>query len=110
MTKTTVFTGKSSYGGFVQGSVRVVHTHDDIRKFKNGEVLVTGMTDINYAPAIKKASAIVTEKGGVTCHAAIVARELRKPCIVSARGITKMLKTGDQVVVDATAGEVKIVD
>jgi pyruvate,water dikinase len=103
-------TGKSVYGGFVRGKAHVILEKGEVHKFKRGEVLVTAMTDINFASAVRKAGAIVTEKGGVTCHAATVARELRKPCLVSVKSVTKFVKTGDEVIVDATGGVIKIVD
>ena len=65
------------------------------------------MTDPRYVPAMKKAAAIVTDEGGITCHAAIVSRELKKPCIIGTKIATKVLKDGDEVEVDAEKGVVK---
>jgi phosphohistidine swiveling domain-containing protein len=93
----------------VTGSVRLVFTHDDIKAFPNDAILVTAMTSPDFVPAMKTASAIVTDEGGVTCHAAIVARELKKPCVIGTKIATKALKDGDEVEVDAEKGAVKII-
>lgn len=73
---------------------------------KRGDVLVAEMTTPDFVPAMKRAVAIVTDKGGRTCHAAIVSRELGVPCIVGTGNATKVLKTGEEVTVDATSGNV----
>ena len=75
---------------------------------KKGEILVTRMTTPDYIFAMQKAAAIVTDVGGVTCHASVVSRELRKPCVMGCRNATKILKTGDRVEVDANQGVVRI--
>lgn len=91
------------------GRVRIIfNPHLDNLVFNEGEILVTGMTSPDFAPFMKKAGAIVTELGGVTCHAAIISRELRKPCVVGTKFATKMLKDGDLVEVDANNGIVKV--
>ncbi len=76
-------------------------------KFKEGEVLVTTMTQPNMVPIMKKAAAVVTDEGGLTSHAAIIAREFGIPCIVGTHISTKVLKNGDEVLVDANEGVVK---
>lgn len=93
--------------GFAKGKVRFVFYNQDFSKFKKGEILVAYQTMVHFLPVMKKAGAIVTQYGGLTSHAAIVARELKKPCIVGIRGVTKLLKTGDRVEVDATKGIVR---
>ncbi|NNM83730.1 phosphoenolpyruvate synthase [Candidatus Parcubacteria bacterium] len=97
------------------GNVHVIKNPKQIREFKKGEVLVTTMTDPDWEPIMKMASAIVTDKGGRTSHAAIVSRELGLPAIVGAGNATRVLKTGSLVTVDATgsagivlAGKAKI--
>ena len=80
---------------------RVIEGHE----FNDGDVLVTDMTDPDWEPIMKKASAIVTNKGGRTCHAAIVARELGVPAIVGCGNATKILKEGDEVTVSCAEGE-----
>jgi pyruvate,water dikinase len=77
----------------------------DISKFKQGEVLVTDMTDPDWEPIMKIASAIVTDKGGRTCHAAIVSRELGIPCVVGTNNASQKLKTGQELTVSCAEGE-----
>lgn len=84
------------------GKVRVLHNAKQISSFKKGEVLVTEITDPDWEPIMKIASAIVTDKGGRTSHAAIVSRELGIPCIVGADNATKVLKNGKEVTVDSS--------
>jgi pyruvate,water dikinase len=84
------------------GKVRVLHNAKQISAFKKGEVLVTEITDPDWEPIMKIASAIVTDKGGRTSHAAIVSRELGIPCIVGSDNATKVLKNGKEVTVDAS--------
>jgi len=88
-----------------QGKVRIIRNVRDIDKFKKGEVLVTKMTDPDWEPIMKKASAIVTDSGGRTCHAAIVSRELGVPCVVGTGGATEILKHEKNVTVSCTEGE-----
>ena len=75
-----------------------------IKMIKTGDVLITSMTTIDYLPAMRRAAAIVTDDGGVTCHASIVSRELGIPCVVGTKIATQVFKTGDQVEVDADKG------
>jgi pyruvate,water dikinase len=88
------------------GKVRVLKNAKNISLFKQGEVLVTEITDPDWEPIMKIASAIVTDKGGRTSHAAIVSRELGIPCIVGSNNATKVLKNGMEVTVDASGGQV----
>ncbi len=92
-----------------RGSVRVVLQARDSHKVKPGEILVATMTTPDYIIGMQKAIAFVTDEGGLTCHAAIVAREMKKPCIVASRFATKMLKDGDRVEIDIKQGTVKFV-
>ena len=78
----------------------------DIRKFKPGQVLVTDMTDPDWEPIMKIASAIVTDKGGRTCHAAIVSRELGIPCVVGTKNVSRKIKSGKKMTVSCAEGEV----
>lgn len=87
-----------------QGRVHVIPDADRISEFKNGEVLVTKMTDPDWVPAMRVASAIITDEGGKTAHASIVSREFGIPCIVGTGGATKLLKSGEEVTVDCTQG------
>lgn len=77
-------------------------------KIKEGDVLVTGMTMPDFIPAIKQAAAVVTDEGGLTCHAAIICRELGKPCVVGTKFATRLIKEGDTIEVNANHGVVKI--
>ncbi len=88
------------------GKVRVLSSAKNINAFKKGEVLVTKITDPDWEPIMKIASAIVTDEGGRTSHAAIVSRELGIPCIVGSGNATKVLKTGQEVTVDCSSGNV----
>ncbi|TPG35160.1 PEP-utilizing enzyme [Mycolicibacterium hodleri] len=94
-------------GGRVRGLVRVVHaeTIDDLQP---GEILVAKVTDVGYTPAFAYAAAVVTELGGPTSHAAIVAREFGVPCVVNARGAAARLSTGTLIEVDGATGDVTV--
>ena len=104
-----VITGQTAYKGVVRGTCRIVLNFNDAT-FNEGEVLVTGMTDPHYVPLMKKASAIVTDGGGMLSHAAIVARELKTPCVVGTKFATQVLKDGDLVEVDADNGVVRVLE
>ncbi|MDP2909872.1 MAG: phosphoenolpyruvate synthase, partial [bacterium] len=86
------------------GKVRVISDVSKMNTFKEGEVLVTKMTDPDWVPLMRLAKAIVTDEGGKTCHAAIIARELGVPTIVGTREATTVLKTGQMITVDCTQG------
>jgi len=92
--------------GHASGKVQVILNVKDISKFQKGEILVTEMTTPDWVPAMKIASAVVTNLGGKTCHAAIVSRELGVPCIVGTEKATKILKNGDLVTIDGQRGMV----
>ena len=98
--------GQAASPGVVCGPVRVLAPPDEGATLVGGEVLVAVMTSPDWVPTIKRAAALVTDGGGMTCHAAIVARELRVPCIVGTRDATKVLRDGQVVTVDATEGRV----
>jgi len=102
--------GRSAFGGRVQGKVRVLKRKEQIEELQQGEILVSAMTTPDFVPAMKKAAGIVTDEGGVTCHAAIVSRELKKPCVIGTRIATKVLKDGDLVEVDADKGIVRVLN
>lgn len=92
----------------VTAKVFVASTPVDARKIKRGDILVTFMTTPEFVPAMRKASAIITDEGGVTSHAAIISRELKIPCIIGTKIATKVLKDGDEVEADADKGIIKI--
>jgi len=89
------------------GKARIVETIEDIEKVKDKDVLVAPMTNPYYVPAMIKAGAIVTDEGGILCHAAIVSRELGVPCIIATKHATKVFKDGDLIEVDAEKGVVR---
>jgi phosphoenolpyruvate synthase/pyruvate phosphate dikinase len=104
-----VLHGQSAYKGKMIGRVKILHLSIEAQNFSEGDILVTGMTTPDFVPIIKKASAIITNEGGITSHAAILSRELKKPCIVGTKIATKILHDGDLVEVDADSGIVKII-
>ncbi len=91
------------------GPVARLDSASELHRFQPGSVLVTGMTDPDWEPILKNASAIVTDRGGRTCHAAIVSRELGIPCVVGAGNATTELKHGDPVTVSCAEGETGLV-
>jgi pyruvate,water dikinase len=91
-----------------QGEVCVIEDSSEIQKFKDGQVLVADMTDPDWEPIMKIASGIVTNKGGRTCHAAIVSRELGVPCVISTGNGTEVLKEIKEVTIDCSGGEGRI--
>jgi phosphoenolpyruvate synthase/pyruvate phosphate dikinase len=106
---TDLIRGKTAYPGFVNGRVRLIFSKDDLDIIQNGEILVTNMTTPEFVPALQKVGAFITDEGGITSHAAIVAREMKIPCIIGTKNATQKLKDGDEVEVDATNGIVKII-
>lgn len=92
--------------GLASGAVRILTGPEDGDSLRVGEVLVAPMTNPDWLPTIRRAVALVTESGGMTCHAAIVARELGVPCVVGARGATELLTDGQVVTVDGAEGRV----
>ncbi len=103
-----ILQGQSAFPGIIRGKVRIIKLVKDAKLLKKGEVLVTSMTDPRYIPVMKRAGAIVTNEGGITCHASIVSRELKKPCIVGTKHATHVLRNGNLVEVNADKGIVKI--
>jgi phosphohistidine swiveling domain-containing protein len=99
--------GNTAFPGKVQGTVRLVFDPLKCTLFNKGDILVTGMTRPDYEHLMAKAGAIITDVGGLLCHASIIARELGKPCIIGTQSATKVLKEGDLVEVDATNGVIR---
>lgn len=107
--KAQIIKGSIAYKGLATGLVRIIiDPYKDGRSFKIGESLVAGMTRPEFLPVMKKAAAFITDAGGILSHAAIVARELKKPCIIGTQITTKLLKDGDLVEVDANKGIITI--
>jgi phosphohistidine swiveling domain-containing protein len=100
--------GSVAQKGLAQGRVSIVNSVEDMVKVKDGDVIVSINTNPSLMPAIILCSAIVTDEGGIMCHASVVARELKKPCIIGTKIATKVLKDGDLVEVDAEKGVVTI--
>lgn len=99
--------GRSAYAGVVSGRVKLILTQKDFYKMKRGDILVAPNTRPEYVPVIKIAAAIISEEGGLTCHTAIVSRELKIPALVGVQGAIAALKDGDRVEVDAVKGIVR---
>lgn len=93
--------------GKIVGEVKRIITKKDFSKMDKGDILVTQMTRPEFMPVVSKAKAIITDEGGLTCHAAIISRELKIPCIIGTQVATSVLKSGDKVEVDAVKGIVK---
>jgi len=102
--------GQSAFGGKVKGKVRIVLDPKKTKGFKVGEILVTGATRPEFLPIMHKAAAFVTDTGGILSHAAITAREMKKPCVIGTKIATKVFKDGDIIEVDATKGLVRKVN
>lgn len=108
-TQNQTLKGQIACRGKVTGVVRIVLDPHDDKGFKQGDILVTSMTRPEFVPLMKQAAAIITNEGGITCHAAIVSRELKIPCIIGTKVATRVLKDGDMVEVDADNGVVRII-
>ena len=103
-TKKPILTGIAIGNKVGQGRIHIIENVSKISEFKKGEVLVTKMTDPDWVPVMRIASAIVTNEGSKVCHAAIVSRELGIPAIVGTQNGTKILKNGENITVDCTEG------
>ncbi|MFA4954026.1 MAG: PEP-utilizing enzyme [Patescibacteria group bacterium] len=108
-----VISGQAAYtdGKIIKGEVIVIMTKDELgakSKFLAGKILVTQQTTPHFIPYLKGVKAILTDEGGITCHAAIISRELKIPCIVGTKSATQILNDGDEVEVDADEGVVRI--
>lgn len=101
-----ILEGQPASPGIVTGIVNILKSAGEINKIKHGDVLVTDMTTPDFVPAMKRAVAIVTNKGGQTSHAAIVSRELGVPCVVGTKTATTTLKQGRVITIDGAAGKI----
>ena len=102
----SILEGLAASPGIASGPVKIVHEIKDLYKIKQGDILVTKMTNPDFVVAMEKASAIVTDQGGSTSHAAIVSRELQIPCVVGTEKATEILNENDIITVDGTNGKV----
>jgi pyruvate,water dikinase len=100
-----LLTGQAVGSEVAQGRVRVIRSAESLSGFQAGEVLVAPMTDPDWEPVLKKAAAVVTDEGGRTCHAAIVARELGIPCVVGTVKATQVLSDGQEVTISCAEGD-----
>lgn len=101
-----ILSGLAASPGMGHGKAKVVHSLDELDKVEKGDILITEMTSPDMVPGMKRASAIATDEGGLTSHAAIVSRELGTPCVVGTGDSTEELEDGKVVSVDGTHGEV----
>ncbi len=99
--------GDIAFKGKVKGVVKIINAPPDMAKFKENDVLVSINSTPSLTPAIKKAAAVITDEGGRGCHAAIISRELKIPCLIGTKYATKIFKDGDYVEVDADKGVVR---
>lgn len=102
--------GFTAYAGKAKGTARIIVSRKDYGKMKKGNILVVVNTNPDYLPIIKKAAAIVADEGGMLCHAAIVSREFKIPCVVGTKIATRVLHDGQMVEVDANKGVVCILN
>lgn len=106
----SVLSGNTACRGKVIGKVKIIYKLSEITKVQSGDILVTKMTTPDYMIAIHKCVGIITDEGGITCHAAIISREFNIPCLIATHNATKFLKDNDVVELDATNGVVRIVE
>lgn len=104
-----VLSGITASAGSYTGSVRIVRGVEDIKNVRKGDVLVASMTSPEYVPAMRIAGAVITDQGGIMCHAAILSRELGIPCLVGTQSATRVLKDGDIVELHADHNSVKVI-
>ncbi|MEW6408154.1 MAG: PEP-utilizing enzyme [Patescibacteria group bacterium] len=105
--KVKILKGTCAFAGYAKGKIKIINRPEDMVKMKYGDVLLSIATTPAIVPAMKKAAAIITDEGGLTCHASIVSRELKIPCVVGLKIASKILKDEDKVEVDAGAGVVQ---
>lgn len=104
---TSKIKGMSAYKGKVTGRAKIIFDPKKSADFKIGDILISGSTRPEFLPLMQKASAFVTDAGGILSHAAITAREMKKPCVIGTKNATKVFKDGDILEVDANKGIVK---
>jgi len=105
---TDTIKGTTANKGKIKGIAKIILNREQLNKIQVSEILIAPMTTPFYLPAMKKAAAFVTDEGGVTCHAAIISREMNKPCIIGTKHATSLIKDGDLLEVDANNGIVRI--
>lgn len=106
-----ILKGQPASPGKTKGKAVVTNGKDDaLVSIKKGDILVAAYTSTRYVPAMKKAAAVLTETGGITTHATVISREFKIPCVIAIKDVTKIIKTGDMLEVDADKGIVKILN
>lgn len=108
--RTKALKGRIACRGNAIGKVKIIHKLSDLGKIREGDILVTKMTTPDFVVAMRKCGGIITDEGGVTCHAAIVSREMNIPCITATRIATASLKDNDLVELDANTGVARIIE
>jgi phosphohistidine swiveling domain-containing protein len=103
----TELKGNIAFKGKVRGIARILNSTEDMGRFNEGDIIVSYNTNPSLMPALIKCGGIVTDEGGIMCHAAIISRELKKPCVIGTKSATKVFKEGDMVEVDAKMGIVR---
>ncbi len=96
--------GLGASPGMAAGTVKIIKKIDELDKIKNGDIMVTTMTTPDMVPAMKRSNGIITDEGGITCHAAIISRELGIPCVVGTGNATEILKENNKVTIDGKKG------
>jgi len=102
--KKIILKGLGASPGLASGKVKIIRDIDELDKIQTGDILVTVMTTPDMVPAMRRASGILTDEGGVTCHASIVSRELGIPCIVGTGDATRKVKDNQLITMDGTKG------
>ena len=105
----SIIKGNVANPGKVKGIAKILDDYEDVKKVNVGDIIIASMTTPIFVSAMEKASAFVTDEGGITCHAAIISREFGVPCIVGTICATKKIKDGDYIEVDAYKGEIRII-
>jgi len=108
LNRSAILKGVVAYRGLVKGKAKIILDRKDFKKIKHGDVLVAVFTMPYYLPLFKMVSAVVTDEGGLLSHASIMARELKKPCIIGTKIATKTFKDGDLIEVNANNGLIKL--
>ncbi len=105
----SLFHGSTAFPGLAKGKIAKVKTKKDLAKVKKGNVILINEIGLDYLPIIKKAGAIISEQGGISCHAAILSREFKIPCVIGLKKAGRIFHDGDRVEVDAKEGTVRII-
>ena len=109
-TSDNVIKGDIVYTGKVKGYAKVIYAKEDFAKFNDGDIIVSSMTTPKFLSILKRSVGFITDEGGVTCHAAIVSRELKKPCLINCGNATSIIHDGDYIELDSYKGIVTILE